>query len=80
MVAELKSKGVSATAYHLIVKGSRPLIRDDVIDVVKTHGYDAVLVARVNIRQVDAGITTGTAEIEVTKTQRRTVEFISYVV
>ena len=78
MVAELKSKGVSATAYHLIVKGSRPLIRDDVIDVVKTHGYDAVLVARVKSRKVDADITTGPAEMKVTKKQSGHLTFIRY--
>ncbi len=78
MVAELKSKGVSATAYHLVVKGNQPLIRDDVIDVVKTHGYDAVLVTRVKSRKVDADITKGPAAMKVTMKQSGHLTFIRY--
>ncbi len=78
MVAELRSKGVSATAYHLIIKGNQPLVRDQVIDVVKTNGYDAVLVTRVKSREVDSNVTRGPAALKVTHKQSGNLTFIRY--
>ena len=78
MVAELRSKGVSAAAYHLIVKGNQPLVRDQVIDVVKTNGYDAVLVTRVKSREVVSDVTRGPAALKVTHKQSGNLTFIRY--
>ena len=78
MVAKLRNKGVSATAYHFIVKGNEPLVRDQVIDVVKTNGFDAVLVTRVKGREVDSKTTRGPAVLKVTHKESGNLTFIRY--
>lgn len=52
-VAELRSKGASASAYHTIVKGNRPITPDEVHGAVTTADFDAVLVTRVLDTEVD---------------------------
>jgi hypothetical protein len=78
MVAKLRNKGVSATPYHYLVKGNQPLVREQVIDVVKTNGFDAVLVTRVQGREVDSKTTRGPAALKVTHKQSGNLTFIRY--
>jgi hypothetical protein len=78
MVAKLRNNGVSATPYHYLVKGNQPLVRDEVIELVKANGYDAVLVTRVKSRKVDSKTTRGPAALKVTHKQSGNLTFIRY--
>ena len=78
MVAKLRSKGVSATPYHYLVKGNQPLVREEVIELVKANGYDAVLVTRVKSREVESKTTRGPAVLKVTHKESGNLTFIRY--
>lgn len=47
LVAELKKHGKAATAYYIAVGGNKPVDRDTIDSLVKSNGFDAVLITRV---------------------------------
>jgi hypothetical protein len=52
VVSNLRSAGASASAYHAVIGGNKPVTKDDVLEVVAQHGFDAVLA----IRRIDGDV------------------------
>jgi hypothetical protein len=47
VVSALRAEGASASAYHAVVGGNKPLTREAVREAVAANGFDAVIVTRV---------------------------------
>jgi hypothetical protein len=52
VVAELKRAGVSASAYHSVIGGNKPVTKEGVLSVVAEHGFDSV----VAVRRIDGDV------------------------
>ena len=78
LVSRLKNQGATASAYHSIVDGNKPLARDVVIDVIREHGFDAVLVTRLISQQADVSVSSGSSEAKATTKGGRPIDFFRY--
>ena len=55
----LISAGISATPYHTVIGHNPPLTRSDVMNAVRSRGFDAVLVTRVKGQEMQVKEITG---------------------
>ena len=79
MVSRIKAEGAVATAYYTIIKNNEPLSRDIVIDVVRSRGFDAVLLTRVISLEAEASAKSGSADLKVSrKDNDRAVNLFRY--
>jgi len=65
VVSQLRDRGASATAWHSVSGGNKPVVKDDVLAAVAEHGFDAVLA----VRRLD-----GDVELQVTQSRTETDE------
>lgn len=68
LATQLGNRGTSATAYYVAIKGNKPIDRESIENLVKTEGFDGVIITRVLNRDTDASMKTGGAA---TKTVRK---------
>lgn len=47
VVSGLRAEGVTASPYHVVIGGNKPLTREDVLGAIRKYGFDAVVVTRV---------------------------------
>lgn len=62
VVSELRAAGASASTYHSVIGGNKPVTKEDVLAVIAEHGFDAVLA----IRRLDGNVA---MEIERSRTE-----------
>lgn len=65
-VAELRKRGASASTYYSVVKGNKPVAKDNVLTAIQARGSDAVLVVRALDTDVDLKIKKSRTEIDAT--------------
>ena len=68
LVAQLGTRGTSATAYYVAVKGNKPITREAIEELVKSQNFDGVIITKVVNRDTDAQVKSGGAA---TKTVRK---------
>ena len=78
MVSALRSKGASASTYYSVVKGNHALEREAIVEAVKTHGFDAVLLTRVVSQNVDVSRKSGSSETPTSRKDGSLVNFFRY--
>lgn len=78
VVADLKKKGVRATAYYSAAGGNTPIDRDAVKAVMDSGPYDALLVTRVLDASSAAKIKSGSAAAKATRRDGRPFDFFRY--
>ena len=54
IVHDITESGVSANTYYSAVGGNKPIDRETIESLIKSDGYDAVLIARVTHSEADA--------------------------
>lgn len=54
LVRDIAATGVSASTYHSVVGGNKPIDRETIEALIAKDGYDAVLIARVTHSEADA--------------------------
>ncbi len=79
MVSRIKAEGAAAAAYYSVVGRNQPITRSTVSTVVKSRGFDAVLLARVISQDADISIEAGTSETKVSRKEAgRAVDLFRY--
>jgi hypothetical protein len=78
LASALRSKGVSASTYYSVVKGNQALEREAIVEAVKTHGFDAVLLTRVLSQDVDVSQKTGSSETQTSRKNGNLANFFRY--
>ena len=75
LVTELKKQGKAATAYYIAVGGNKPIDRETIESLVKSDGFDAVLITRVVNRNTE---TTTKSASATTTAVRKSNAFFRY--
>ena len=68
LVTELINRGLEASAYYQAVGGNKPIDRETIESLVKSDGFDAVLITRVVNSDTETSVKSGSAA---TKTVRK---------
>ena len=68
LVTELITRGLEASAYYQAVGGNKPIDRETIESLVKSDGFDAVLITRVVNSDTETSVKSGSAA---TKTVRK---------
>ena len=77
-VAEIRRKGASASAYHTIIKGNKPITPEEVRSALTAADFDAVLVTRVLETEVDLKVERNRDETDATPIGGRLVNLFRY--
>lgn len=77
LTKRLVSAGASATAYYTI-KGNSPLLRDEVVETVRSGGYDSVLFTRELDTNIDVKMEQGSSTMTSTRKQGSAVNLFRY--
>ncbi|MDH3614101.1 MAG: hypothetical protein OES10_12540 [Gammaproteobacteria bacterium] len=77
-VSELRRKGASASTYHSVVAGNKPITPDNIRTAVQSGNFDAMLVTRVLATQTDAKVQKDREEIDATPIGGRLVNLFRY--
>jgi len=59
LASELKASGTAATALYVAAGGNKPIEREAIEDLVRSNGYDAVLISKPLNRDTNAEMKTG---------------------
>ncbi len=79
MVSRIKAEGAAAAAYYSVVGRNQPITRSTVSTVVKSRGFDAVLLVRVISQDADISVEAGTSETKVSRKEAaRAVDLFRY--
>ncbi len=79
MVSRIKAEGAAAAAYYSVVGRNQPITRSTVSTVVKSRGFDAVLLVRVISQDADISVDGGTSETKVSRKESgRAVDLFRY--
>ena len=79
MVSRINAEGAAATAYYTVVGRNQPITRSTVSTVVKSRGFDAVLLARVISQAADISVDGATSETKVSRKEAgRAVDLFRY--
>lgn len=79
MVSRIKAEGAAAAAYYSVVGRNQPITRSTVSTVVKSRGFDAVLLARVISQDADISVDGGTSETKVSRKESgRAIDLFRY--
>jgi hypothetical protein len=78
LVSGLRSEGASASAYYTVVPGNDPISREAVLDVVKSGGFDAVLLTRIVDQQDQVEEEAGSTGARASTIGGRPVNFFRY--
>lgn len=54
LARDISKTGVAASAFYSVVGGNKPIDKETIEGLVQSHGYDAVLIARVTDRKADS--------------------------
>ncbi len=65
MVSRIKPGGAAATVYYSVVGRNQPITRSTVSTVVKSRGFDAVLLVRVISQDADISVEASKSETKV---------------
>ncbi len=78
MVSRLKAEGAAATPFYTVVGGNQPITRDIVSTVVRSRGFDAVLLTRVTSQEADVSVKGGPSDTKVTRRADRAIDLFRY--
>ena len=78
VVSELRARGSSASAYHTIVKGNKPITREAVRAAIATGDFDAVVVTRVLDADADVKVTSAVTGAKVTRKDGGLLDMFRY--
>jgi hypothetical protein len=78
LATELKSLGINGTAYYSAVGGNKPINRQAIEALVKSDGFDAVLITKVLNRETTSTEKTGSAATKTTRKNGRAVDLFRY--
>ncbi len=79
MVSRIKAEGAAATAYYTVVGRNKPITRNTVSTVVKSRGFDAVLLTRVLSQSSNASVKGGTTDTKVSRMEAdRVIDLFRY--
>jgi hypothetical protein len=78
VAAELRGLGATATPYYQAAGSNAPIDRDSVRSVVRSAGFDAVLVTRILDRSADVGLEQGSVAARATRRDDRPFDFFRY--
>jgi hypothetical protein len=73
LVAHLRNAGASASTYHSLIGGNKPVTKDDVLAMVEEHGFDSVLAVRRLDGDVELKVTKSRTEVDATPIGGRVV-------
>jgi hypothetical protein len=66
LVSHLRSAGASASTFHSLIGGNKPVTREDVLAMVAEHGFDSVLAVRRLDSDVELKVTKSRTEVDAT--------------
>ncbi len=79
MVSRIKAEGADGTAYYTIVGRNQPITPNMVSTVVRSRGFDAVLLTRVISQTTDVSVQDGSSETKVSrKKASRAIDLFRY--
>ena len=79
MVSRIKAEGAKATAYYTVVGRNQPITPNMVSTVVRSRGFDAVLLTRVISQATDLSVQDGSSETKVSrKKASRAIDLFRY--
>lgn len=79
MASRIRAAGADAAAYYTVVGGNQPITRDVVSNVVRTRGFDAVLLTRVISQEADVSVESGSSETKVSRKEAdRAIDLFRY--
>ena len=79
MVSRIKAEGAAAAAYYSVVGRNQPITRSTVSTVVKSRGFDAVLLVRVISQDADISVEASKSETKVSRKEAgRAVDLFRY--
>jgi hypothetical protein len=79
MVSRIAAAGASATAYYTVVGRNQPITRNAVTNVIRSRGFDSVLLTRVISQATDVSVADGSSETKVTrKPADRAIDLFRY--
>lgn len=67
VVSGLRAEGATASPYHVVVGGNKPLTREDVLAAIEEHGFDAVVVTRLLDAESDLTVRSTVTGTKVTR-------------
>ncbi len=78
VVSGIKAKGSSASAFHVVAGGNKPLTREAVKDAIETGGFDAVVVTRVLDTILDLDVKDAVTDTKVTRKDGGALDLFRY--
>lgn len=78
LTSELRAAGADATALYIAAGGNKPIVREAIEELVKTNGYDAVLISRPLNRDSDASMKSGSAATKAVRKDGGGIDLFRY--
>ncbi len=78
MASRISNQGTSASAYYSVVGREQDIDRETVIDAVRSNGFDAVLLTRVQSQASDVTVKRGASTVKVSRKNDRPVDLFRY--
>ena len=78
LASGLKSLGTSASAYYAAVGGNKPIDRQTIDELVKSDGFDAVLITKVLNRETTSTVKAASSTTRATRKDGRAVNLFRY--
>jgi hypothetical protein len=78
VVSGIRAKGISASAFHVVAGGNKPLTREAVKDAIETGGFDAVVVTRVLDTTMDLDVKSTVTDTKVIRKTGSLVNLFRY--
>jgi hypothetical protein len=79
MVSRIQAEGAAATAYYTVVGRNKPITRNAVSTIVKSTGFDAVLLTRVLDQSSNVSVEGGKADTKVSRMEAdRVIDLFRY--
>lgn len=78
VVSGIKAKGNSASAFHVVAGGNKPVTREVVKEAIETGGFDAVVVTRVLDTATDLDVKSTVTDTKVTRKDGGVLDLFRY--
>jgi hypothetical protein len=78
VVSGIRAKGSSASAFHVVAGGDKPVTREVVKEAIETGGFDAVVVTRVLDTATDVGVKSTVTDTKVTRKNGGVLDLFRY--
>ena len=78
MASRISNQGTSASAYYSVVGREQDIDRETVIDAVRSNGFDAVLLTRVQSQASDVTVKRGASTAKISRKNDRPVDLFRY--